>query len=135
MRTYETIFIVNPEIAGDAYRQLVDKYQEILTQQNAVIHKLEDWGVRRLAYPLGKQTKGAYVLAIFDCEPAVLAEFERRLRLDEMILKYQSVYLEQYPPVVPQPKSAASAAAGAAEKPAGAPESEEGEAGEEEGED
>jgi small subunit ribosomal protein S6 len=102
MRTYETIFIVHPEVTGDAYQQLLDRYREILGQQNAVIHKFEEWGVRRLAYPLAKQTKGTYVLAVFDCLPAGLSEFERRLRLDEGVLKYQSVHLEKYAPAEPK---------------------------------
>ncbi|NLC71860.1 MAG: 30S ribosomal protein S6 [Desulfuromonadaceae bacterium] len=132
MRTYETIFIVHPENTGDAFQQLLDRYREILTQQNAIVHKFEDWGVRRLAYPLAKQTKGAYVLAVFDCLPAALNEFERRLRLDEMILKYQSVHLEKYVPVEPQAQPAAGEAEGTAPE---APEEGADEEGEEEEED
>lgn len=132
MRTYETIFIVHPETTGDAYQQLLDRYKEILVQQNAVIHKIEEWGVRRLAYALAKQTKGAYVLAIFDCLPDALTEFERRLRLDEGILKYQSVHLEKYVPAEAQ----AQPAAGTGEAPVAESSADEvEEAGEEEEED
>lgn len=103
MRTYESIFIVHPEVAGDDQTAVIDKFKKVLTDQGAEILKLENWGTRTLAYPVKKQTKGCYVLVIFDAAPAVIAEYERRMRIDEKVIKFQTVILEggyQAPPVV-----------------------------------
>ena len=98
MRTYESIIIVHPEVSGDAYQSLLDKYKEVLSQQNATLHKIDEWGTRTLAYPVRKQTKGTYTLFVFDVGPEGLAELERRFRLDESVIKFQSVLLEKFDP-------------------------------------
>jgi len=94
MRTYESIFIVHPEVVGDDQTAIIDKYKTILSDQGAEVLKVENWGVRTLAYQVKKQSKGCYVLMIFDAEPKVIAEFERRMRIDEMVIKFQTVVLE-----------------------------------------
>ena len=73
MRTYETIFIVHPEVVGDDQTAIIDKYKTILSDQGAEVLKVENWGVRNLAYQVKKQSKGCYVLIIFDAEPSVIA--------------------------------------------------------------
>jgi len=94
MRTYESIFIVHPEVAGDDQTAIIDKYKTVLTDQGAEILKVDNWGVRTLAYPVKKQTKGCYVLVIFDAEPTVITEFERRMRIDEKVIKFQTILME-----------------------------------------
>jgi len=103
MRTYESIFIVHPEVIGDDQTALIDKYKTILSDQGADVLKLENWGTRTLAYQVKKQSKGCYVMVIFDAEPTVIAEFERRMRIDEKVIKFQTIILEggyEAPPVV-----------------------------------
>jgi len=94
MRTYESIFIVHPEVVGDDQVALIDKYKTILSDQGADVLKVENWGTRTLAYQVKKQSKGCYVLVIFDAEPTVIAEFERRMRIDEKVIKFQTIALE-----------------------------------------
>ena len=94
MRTYETIYIVHPEAVADAYAAVVDKFKGILTDQAANILKVDEWGTRKLAYPVKKQGRGTYVLVAYEAGPKVVAEFERRLRIDESIIKFQTVLLE-----------------------------------------
>ena len=94
MRTYESIFIVHPEVVGDDQAAIIDKYKTVLTDQGAEILKVDNWGVRTLAYPVKKQNKGCYVLVIFDAEPTVISEFERRMRIDDKVIKFQTVVLE-----------------------------------------
>ena len=122
MRTYESIFIVHPEVVGDDQTAIIDKYKTILTDQGAEVLKVDNWGVRTLAYPVKKLTKGCYVLVIFDAEPTVIAEFERRMRIDEMVIKFQTVFLEggyEAPVVEEVPAvTAEDAPAEAAEAPA-----------------
>ena len=103
MRTYESIFIVHPDVVGDDQTAIIDKFKTILTDQGADVLKLDNWGVRTLAYPVKKQTKGCYVLVIFEAEAKVIAEYERRMRIDEKVIKFQTVILEGgyvAPPVV-----------------------------------
>jgi small subunit ribosomal protein S6 len=94
MRTYETLFIVHPEVAGDDMTALIDKYRKVLTDQQAVVLKADNWGSRTLAYPVKKQTRGSFVLTVFEGGPSVVAEFERRLRIDEKVIKFQTVLFE-----------------------------------------
>ena len=103
MRTYESIFIVHPDVVGDDQTAIIDKFKTILTDQGADVLKLDNWGVRTLAYPVKKQTKGCYVLVIFEAEAKVIAEYERRMRIDEKVIKFQTIILEggyEAPPVV-----------------------------------
>jgi small subunit ribosomal protein S6 len=94
MRTYETIFIVHPEVTGDDLTAVIDKYKSILTDQGANVLKAENWGTRTLAYTVKKQAKGCYILVVFDAEPTVIAEFERRMRIDDKVIKFQTVLME-----------------------------------------
>lgn len=106
MRTYETLFIVHPDVVGDDLAALIEKYRKVLTDQGATVLKADNWGSRNLAYPVKKQARGSYVLTVFEGAPSVIAEFERRLRIDEKVIKYQTVLFE------------GPAAAPVAEKPA-----------------
>ncbi|NJC88940.1 MAG: 30S ribosomal protein S6 [Desulfuromonas sp.] len=106
MRTYETLFIVHPEVVGDDLAALIEKYRKVLTDQQAVVLKADNWGTRALAYPVKKQTRGSFVLTVFEGAPSMIAEFERRLRIDEKVIKYQTVLFEGSvapAPVVEQP--------------------------------
>ena len=94
MRTYETLFIVHPEVVGDDLAALIEKYRKVLTDQKAVVLKADNWGSRVLAYPVKKQARGSFVLTVFEGPPSSIAEFERRLRIDEKVIKYQTVLFE-----------------------------------------
>ncbi len=94
MRNYESLYIIHPEVVGDELTALVEKFQAILTDQSAEIFKLDNWGVRKLAYPIKKAERGCYVQVLFTAGPEVIAEYERRLRLDENILRFLTVKVE-----------------------------------------
>ncbi len=94
MRTYETIYIVHPEIVGDGYTAVIDKFKGILTDQQANVLKIDEWGTRKLAYTVKKQGRGTYVLMAYEAGPTVIAELERRMRIDENIIKFQTILLE-----------------------------------------
>jgi small subunit ribosomal protein S6 len=94
MRTYETIFIIRPQIAGDEYTALLGKFKQILADQDAEILRCQEWGTKRLPYLVKKQEQGIFVLINFVAGNTVVKEFERRLRLDDAILQFQTVLLE-----------------------------------------
>jgi small subunit ribosomal protein S6 len=95
MRNYESLYIVHPEVVGDELTAMVDKFQKILNDQQAEIVKLDNWGVRKLAYPIKKVERGSYIQVLFSAGPEVVAEYERRLRLDEQILRFLTVRLDR----------------------------------------
>jgi len=94
MRTYESIFIIRPQIAGDEYTALLGKFKQILADQQAEILRCQEWGTKRLPYLVKKQDQGTFVLINFVAGNTVVKEFERRLRLDDAILQFQTVLLE-----------------------------------------
>ncbi|MDY0291780.1 MAG: 30S ribosomal protein S6 [Desulfuromonadaceae bacterium] len=94
MRTYETIFIIRPQIVGDEYTALLGKFKQILADQQAEILRCQEWGTKRLPNLVKKQDQGIFVLINFVAANTVVKEFERRLRLDDAILQFQTVLLE-----------------------------------------
>jgi small subunit ribosomal protein S6 len=94
MRMYETIIIVQPELGDDELKGLSAKIQEIISSMKGDFKRLEDWGVRKLAYPINKFVRGRYYYLRFDGDAPLIAELERRLRLDDKVVRYQSVKLE-----------------------------------------
>jgi len=93
MRHYEIIYIVNPNLNGDDYHELVKKYTEIIENTKGVIIKTDEWGKQRLAYRIRKFYNGVYVYVEFCAEAESIAELERNLKLDDNILKFQTVKL------------------------------------------
>jgi small subunit ribosomal protein S6 len=93
MRQYETIYIVNPNLGEEEYREVMKRYNNLIEKNKGVIVKTEEWGVQRLAYDLKKLDKGSYVLTNFCGDPGLTAELERDLKLDDRILKFQTIKL------------------------------------------
>ncbi len=91
MNRYETIFVINPDLGDDEIQNVVTKFTGIISSQNGVQLKLEDWGRRRLAYKIEKFSQGYYVLADYAGMPAGLAELERNLKIDDRIIRFLSV--------------------------------------------
>ena len=117
MRSYETMFIVHPEVVE--LKTLVEKFKGIVADQGAEILRVDEWGTRPLAYPIQKNNKGSYVIFYFQAGPHVVAEFERRLRIDEKILRFTSLRHDEG---FPQPATVEKAQAQAAEEGADAEE-------------
>ncbi|RMF47380.1 MAG: 30S ribosomal protein S6 [Deltaproteobacteria bacterium] len=94
MRNYETMVILNPELAGDELTAEVEKLKGFLEKVDAEILKIDEWGVRKLAYLVKKQARGIYYLIVYRVNPAAVSEFERRLRIEDAVLKFQTVGLD-----------------------------------------
>ncbi len=93
MRHYEIIYIVNPNLNGDEYREVLKKYSDIIVNNKGVVIKTEEWGKQRLAYRIRKFYNGVYVYVEFCAMANSIAELERNLKLDDNILKFQTVKL------------------------------------------
>lgn len=118
MRNYESLYIIHPDVVGDELTAMVEKFQKVLTDQAVEIYKLDNWGTRKLAYPIQKVERGCYVQTLFTAAPEVIAEFERRLRLDEKILRFLTVrYENEFPAIVEVEPVAEEAEEAATEEP------------------
>ena len=94
MRKYETIFIVNPDLNEDDRKDLIEKVKAIIDSHQGETLKVDEWGIRKLAYEVKKMSKGHYVLLHYLGGSPVLKELERNLRLMDDVLKYQTVRLD-----------------------------------------
>jgi small subunit ribosomal protein S6 len=92
---YETIIIVQPDLGDEETKALTTKVQEVISSMKGDFKRLEDWGARKLAYPINKFSRGRYYFLRFDGDASLIAELERRLRLDDKVLRYQSVKIEK----------------------------------------
>jgi small subunit ribosomal protein S6 len=97
MRKYETIFILQPELSEDDIKSVTTKAQDVISAYKGECFRMDDWGIRKLAYPIKKSARGRYYYIRFDGNSALIAELERRLRLDEKVLRYQSVNITDLP--------------------------------------
>jgi len=104
MRMYETIYIVQPDLGEEEIKTLTTKVQDVIASLDGEFKRLEDWGIRKLAYPINKSPRGRYFYLRFDGDSPLIAELERRLRLDDKVYRYQTVKLDVdvvVPPVAP----------------------------------
>ncbi len=97
MRKYETIFILQPELSEDEIKSVTAKAEDVISSYKGECLRMDDWGIRKLAYPIKKCARGRYYYLRFDGESALIAELERRLRLDEKVLRYQSINITDLP--------------------------------------
>jgi small subunit ribosomal protein S6 len=91
MRRYDLIFIVQPDLSEEETKAVSDRYLQIITGQKGIIIKTEDWGKRRLAYDIKKQSRGNYFLVDFYGPGSMIREIERNLKIDDNILKFITV--------------------------------------------
>ncbi|MFO8084572.1 MAG: 30S ribosomal protein S6 [Desulfobacterales bacterium] len=95
MKRYETIAIVGPDVSPDERVVLFDRCREIINQQNGTILELDEWGTRKLAYEIKKKLRGYYVRFDYCGNGGLVQELERFFRIDERVLKFLTVLLEE----------------------------------------
>ena len=91
MNKYEAMYIVTPEMEDDAIKGVIEKFSGIITANGGEIEKTDEWGSKKLAYPIDYKTEGYYVLVNFAAAPELPRELERNFRNDESILRYMVV--------------------------------------------
>ena len=89
MNNYETVFILTPVLSDAQMKEAVDKFKNILTEQGAEIVNEENWGLRKLAYPIEKKTTGFYYFLEFKADPSVIEKLEINYRRDERVIASQ----------------------------------------------
>jgi len=94
-RTYEIIFIIDPDAEDAEVMRLTEAVQKIITDQGGSITKTEMMGKRQLAYEINHKRNGVYVLLEVDGSGAEIAELERRMRVNDRILRYMTVRVDE----------------------------------------
>ena len=95
MRIYEELFIVKPDTPEEEADQFIEQMKTVVTSSGGVVDKTEKWGKRKLAYKVDKYREGAYVLFQFTANAETVKEFERRLRVSDLVIKFLTVRVDQ----------------------------------------
>lgn len=95
MNRYELMYILDTALEGEPRNELIGKFGKLLTDNGAEIEKVEEWGKRRLAYPINFKNEGYYVLVTFKADPTVPREIERNLRISDQVMRSMVVRLEE----------------------------------------
>ena len=94
MRRYETIVIIDPDLSEDDRKSLLTRTKEIIPQQEGVFLQEDLWGVKKLAYEIGKKTRGYYARLDYCGSGRVVDEMERFFRIDDRVMKFLTVQLD-----------------------------------------
>ncbi|MCG9127869.1 30S ribosomal protein S6 [Candidatus Poribacteria bacterium] len=94
MNHYELMLIITPDQEENEAEALIENVKGIIEQEATLIHT-DFWGKRRLAYPIRKRTDGYYVVFVFECAPAFIAQISQALRVIETILRHMIVLFEE----------------------------------------
>lgn len=93
---YETVFIMTPVLSDEQMKETVNKYQSFLQEKGAEIVHVDNWGLKKFAYPIQKKASGFYHLIEFKAEGNVIAELETAYKRDEKVLRFLTVALDKF---------------------------------------
>lgn len=93
MREYEMIFIVHPDLDEKALDEVISRVSSWITEDGGEIIKSDIWGMRKLAYPIRKQSEGQYVLMQIKMAPTFGAQLERNMHFLESVMRFQLIAL------------------------------------------
>ena len=93
---YETVFILTPVLSDAQMKEAVEKFSQVLTENGATIVNTEEWGLRKLAYPIDKKSTGFYCLIEFDADPTIIKKLETAYRRDERVIRFLTFRLDKY---------------------------------------
>ncbi|MBR3573376.1 MAG: 30S ribosomal protein S6 [Bacteroidales bacterium] len=93
---YETVFIMTPVLSEEQMKETVQKFEKVLTDKGAEIVHQENWGLRKLEYPIQKKSSGFYHLIEFKAEGSVVEALELQYRRDERIMRFLTVSMDKY---------------------------------------
>ena len=95
-RSYETVFILTPVLSDVQMKDTVDKFVNLLKEEGADVINVENWGLKKMAYPIEKKTTGFYALVEFKADPALIKKFEVEIRRDEKVMRFLTTVLDKH---------------------------------------
>ena len=93
---YETVFILTPVLSEDQVKETVKTYEKLITDNGGEIVNRENWGMRKLAYPIQKKSTGFYNLFEYRVEGAYIEKLEVLLKRDERVMRFLTVKLDKH---------------------------------------
>jgi len=96
MRNYETVFILNPVLSDDQMKDTVEKFVKVLKKASADVINVEQWGLKKMAYPINKKSTGFYNLFEFSAGPDVIDTLETEFRRDESVMRFLTTALDKH---------------------------------------
>lgn len=96
MNNYETVFILTPVLSDAQVEEAVRKFEDFLKERNYEIVAKENWGLRKLAYPIQLKKNGFYTLIEFKGEGTIVADLETAFKRDERVIRYLTTKLDKH---------------------------------------
>src|SRR5580698_3986204 len=96
MKNYETVFILNPVLSDDQAKDTVEKFLKVLTKAKAEVINVEQWGLKKMAYPIQNKSTGFYNLVEFAAAPETIQTLETEYRRDESIMRFLTTVLDAH---------------------------------------
>lgn len=125
-RKYDTTFIIDGNLPDAERQALIERFAGSLKKFGGNLDQVVRWGLRTLAYPINKRTHGYYVIFYYLADPAIIAQFERELRLNESILRYMTLVYDGKHPEYIRDESAPDSAVLTSSAPNGSDDAEDG---------
>ena len=95
LRTYEVMYIVNPDTEGEKIEKLNEAVGKLIEKEGGIVVRMDDIGIRNLAYPIQKKNQGHYVLFEVDGTGQEILELERRMRVNDLIIRFVTVRVDE----------------------------------------
>lgn len=103
---YETLVLMSPELSEENRKEILGNLTGIIERDGGAIGLVDDWGIRTLAYPVRKLTRGHYVRLDYTAPGALVAELERNIRITDGLFKFVTVRLDEAPAAAPSTEEA-----------------------------
>mgnify|MGYP000073689730 CR=1 FL=1 len=94
MANYETLLLLSPELGEEGRKEIMEKLTGVISSESGEIAEVDEWGMRTLAYPVEKQTRGYYTRLVYNGPGPIVAELERNIRITDGIYKFLTVKLD-----------------------------------------
>ena len=88
IRKYETMYVLRPDLEEEAIKKNVERFSNLIVEQGGQVEKMDEWGKRKLAYPIEDYREGYYVLMNFTAGPDVPQELERVYKITDEVIRY-----------------------------------------------
>ena len=93
MNKYESVIIINPNVEKEGTKELVQKFSDLINTDGK-LEKVDEMGVKKLAYEIQKNKEGNYVVFYFEANPSLISELERNYRITDEVIKFMTVKVE-----------------------------------------
>ena len=94
MNKYESVIIINPNVEKEGTKELVQKFTDLINTDGK-LEKVDEMGVKKLAYEIQKNKEGNYVVFYFEANPNLISELERNFRITDEVLKFMTIKVEE----------------------------------------